>query len=103
MPFVEHDNVSQTLAFDGAYYSFGIRILPGRSPRTNDFLDAHVCDSCLEIPTVDRIAIADQESWRFVIRKGFDNLLGCPLGRRMLSHVEVNNAPTIVAKNDERE
>ncbi len=103
MPFVEHDNVSQTLAFDGAYYSFGIWILPWRSWRANDFFDAHVRDSLLEEVAVDSVAITNQKPRCFFVRKGLDDLLRSPFGRWMLSHVEMNQLPPIVAKNDERE
>ena len=82
MPFVVHDNVSQTLAFDGAYYSFGIWILPWRSWRANDFFDAHVRDSLLEEVAVDSVAIVDQKPRCFLIWKGLDGLLCGPLDRK---------------------
>ena len=84
MPFVEHDEVSQTLAFDGADHSFGIWILPWPSWRANDLLDAHVRDSLLEVVAVDSVAIADQKPRRFVLWERLNNLLRSPFGRRTL-------------------
>ena len=102
MSLVEHDDMTKALASNGADHPLRVRILPWRSWRADDFFDTHVRNSGLEILTVNSVAIPDQKSGRFVIRKGFDNLLGCPFGRWMLGHVEMNDAPTIVAKNDQR-
>ncbi len=103
MPFVEYDDMTKALALNGADHPLRVRILPWRSWRADDFFDTHVCNSCLEILTVDPIAIADQKSWRFVLRKGFDDLLSGPFGRWMLGDIEVNQLPSVVAKNDKRE
>ncbi len=51
---------------------------------------------------VDRVTVTNQKPRRFVIRKRLDNLLSSPLGRRMLGDIEVHDAPTIMARHDER-
>ena len=35
--------------------------------------------------------------------KSFDDLLRCPLRRRMFRHIEVNNSPPVVGQYDEDE
>ena len=100
---VEHDDVPKALTPNRPDHPFGVRILPGRTPGTNNFFDTHVRNPCLKHLTVDSIAIAYQESWRLILWKGLNNLLSSPLCRGMLSYIEVNHTPTIVAQHDKRE
>ncbi len=79
-----------------------VRILPWRSGSCDHFFDAHVLDSVLEVFPVNRITITNQKPRRFEIRKGLDNLLSRPFGRRMVGHIEVHNAPTMMAQHDKR-
>ena len=102
MSLVEHDHVLKALAFDRTDDPLRVRILPWRSRRTDDFFDTHMFDPLAEETAVNSVAVTNQKSWRFVIRKGFDDLLRGPFRRRMCGDVETNNAPTIMTQDDER-
>ncbi len=60
-------------------------------------------DPFLEERAVDGVAIADQESWGMIPGKSLDDLLSCPLGRRMRSGVEVYDYAAVMAEYDETE
>jgi hypothetical protein len=53
--------------------------------------------------TVDVIAIAKEGGWPGVVREGVHDLLGGPMGRGVLGHVEVDDAPAMGSKHDEDE
>lgn len=105
MSLIEHDDVTEALAPDRTDHPFGVRILPRRTPGAHAFFDAHVRNAGLKRLTVDSIAIAiaNQESWRFVLGEGFHHLSSGPFGRRMLRNIEMDHATTIVAQNYECE
>ena len=52
---------------------------------------------------VDSIAISNQEPWHLFERKGLDDLLRCPLSRRMGGDVKVHDLAAVLAKHNERE
>jgi hypothetical protein len=56
-----------------------------------------------ERATGDRVAVTEQVGRDRVVRKGVDDLLGCPHGRGMLGHVEVDDAPAVLGEDDEDE
>ena len=66
MSLVEYDDVVETFAAYCPDYSLGVRILPGRSWRSDDFFDAHVFHAFTEIVAVDRVAISEQKPRRFI-------------------------------------
>ena len=103
MPFVDNDDVMETLSADRAYESLTIGILPGRLRRANDFLDTHVLDALAEELTVDAIAISDQQSGRRIVRERSDDLLCRPCGSQVRSDVVVHDHAAVVAGNDEAE
>jgi len=103
MTLVEHDDMVETFAPDRTYHPFGERILPWRARGNRDFLDTHACDAISERPAVYPVTISNQESRRFVVRKGLNDLLRCPLGRWMRGHVEVDDLAPVVAKYHKRE
>jgi hypothetical protein len=100
---VENDDVLEALATNRADESLDVRRLPWRPIGDHDLFDAHVLDPFLKELTVDRIAIADQEPWRPILGKRFDDLLSCPLGGRVLADIEVDDASPMMTKNDEGE
>ena len=103
MTLVDYDHVIETFSTYGANHSFDKWILPWRARCSQDFLNAHTFDASLKRMTINSIAIADQEPWRFVKRKRLDDLLRGPFGSRVSRYIEVHDAATIVAKYDERE
>ena len=70
VPFVQHDHVVQALAAYAADDAFAIGILPGRVWGDWNFFDAHTFDTLGEIIAVDAVTIANEKTWRFLIREG---------------------------------
>ena len=101
MFFVEHDHMVETFTTNGTDDSFAIRILPRRAGCDQDFVDSQALDAILEIVTVDAVAIADEKTWSFFVRKRIDDLLGGPCGVGIGGHVEVNDLSPIVTEHDE--
>ena len=103
MGVVEYDDMGETLSADTADQAFNVRILPWRSWRRDDFFDTHVPDALAEVRGVDSVSVSDQEARRFVVRKGFDDLLGCPERIWMGRDVEVDDNAAVVSEHDEAE
>ena len=68
--FAEHDQVTQTLAADGADNSFSVGSLPRRSRRRGDFVDRHAFDAVREIVAVNAFAIAKENTRCLLLREG---------------------------------
>lgn len=100
MGFTEHDHLIQTFTADGANHTLRIRILPWRPRCGDDFLNADVSDALAELVAVDAVAVTNQEPWRFIIRRRFDDLLACPARRWMGGDIEVNDATPVMSKHD---
>ncbi len=98
---VENDAVIKALASNRSDESLHIRILPWRSWRHDYYFDTHALDALAEVPAVDAVAVSDQEARGFVIRKGFNELLSRPLGRRICCYVEVDDHAAVMAKHQE--
>jgi hypothetical protein len=81
MGLVQHDDVVEALAAEGADEPFHVGILPRRPRRCLDFMDPHGLDSARERDPVDRIAIAQQVSRGGLPGEHLHELLGRPLGR----------------------
>jgi hypothetical protein len=60
MGFVQHHDVVETLAAEGADETFHVRILPRGPRRRLDFADSQGVNSAREHDPVDRIAVAQQ-------------------------------------------
>jgi len=103
MAVVENDAMIKAFATDRSNDSLDIRRLPRRTVCDQHFLDAHVLDTLAERVAVDRIPITDQEPRRLVLGKRFDDLLGCPLSRRMRSDVKVDDHTATMTEYDETE
>jgi len=93
MVLAEDDHVVEAFTADGADQPLDVRILPGRSGRGEDLLDAHPFDPAPEVLAVDRVSVAKEESRCFVVGKRLDDLLGRPRRRRVLRDVEVDDLP----------
>src|SRR5215510_12901099 len=91
----------ETFSADTSNYSFRVRILEGRMGRGDHFLNLHPFYPASKLRSVDRISIPEQISRRGVIGKCFDNLLRGPLGRRIRGHIEMNDLPAPMEKDDE--
>ena len=89
MPFVQHDHVVQTLPANAADDPFAIGILPGRPWCNRDFFNTHALDTLGEVITVDVIAIANEKTWRFLVREGVDDLLAGPFSVTLFPHISL--------------
>ena len=104
MEFSENDQVIGALASNRADDSLSVRVLPGGSRSGDDLSYAHSLNSCMEVGSIDRIAVAEEIAGnQGVARKGLDHLLRRPLGTGMRSNVEVNDTPAVMGENDEAE
>ncbi len=102
MGFSENDQVIDALASNRADDSFSVRVLPGGSRCGNNLSYVHSPNSCTEVGSVNRIAVAEKIAWsRISARKSFDQLLRRPLGRRMTGHIEVDDSPAVMGEDDE--
>ena len=99
--FVQDDHVVQTLSTDRAYDPLDEWILPWTSVGRYDLFDAHVLDAATERLAVDRVPIAQEEAWGFLIRECFNDLLCRPVGAGIRRDVEVDNTSLVVPKNQE--
>jgi len=79
--FVQHHDVVEALAAEGADEPFHVGILPRRPRCRLDFMDPHGLDSARERDPVDRIAIAQHVSRSGLPGAGLHELLRRPLGR----------------------
>src|SRR5262249_10008564 len=99
----EDEHVIQALAPDGADEPFRERILP-RALRGGEYIfDPHALQTVQKSMTVDAIAVAEEIGRRGLVRKGIHELLSCPVGGRVLSHIEVDDPPAMVSEHDENE
>ena len=103
MPLVEHDHVVDKFSTYCPDYAFRIGILPWRRRCGDDLVSTQTFDLPRNALTVDAVAVSNQITRRGIKRKRLDQLLCCPLRRRMFGHVEVNNSPSIVGKHNENE
>ena len=93
----------EALSTDTADQAFNVRILPWRAVCGHHLLNAHVLDPLAEELAVDRIPVADQESWRCLFRECLDDLLSRPLACRIRCDVEMDDHAAVVPEHDETE
>src|SRR3954468_23549924 len=82
-PFIEHDEVIQTLSADAANQALDVSPLPRRTWRSQYLLDAHRSDLIHELIAEDTVTIAQQIVRRSFPRERFPKLVSRPLSRRM--------------------
>ena len=96
MSLSEHDAVIQALPSDRADQPLDIRLLPGTLEGGDHFFDAHRLYSLTEILPIDLVPVSDQIARCCVLRERLHNLLRCPAGTRMFSHIEVHDSSAII-------
>ena len=99
--FTDDDQMIETLSANRANYEFGVWILERRMWRGDHFLNLHPIHPASKLFSIDRISISQEIARRGIIRKGFDDLLSGPLGCRIRCHIEMNDLPAPVKKDDE--
>ncbi len=103
MRLAQNDQVIQTLAAQGSDQSLRERILPGAERGGNDFGDAHAGDAVPKHVAVNSVAIPQEPARRGLVRKGFNDLLGRPRGRRMVRDRQVDDSSAVVREQYEDE
>src|SRR5215472_9987858 len=103
MPFPQHDHMIQAVTPDRSDQPLHVGSLPGTGGRGEDFLDAHASDSLLELTPIELVTIAQQVPWCGIFGKRLYHLLSCPTSRRMLRHVEMNDAPAMMSQDHKHE
>ena len=100
MVVIEDDHMVQTFTTNASDQSLHVAVLP-RTPWCNaNLLDAHSVDSRSEESAIDSITVSNHKPRSAVFRKCLDDLLCSPGRRRVLCHIEVKDAATIVRQND---
>jgi len=89
----------QAVAADGPDQPLHVGPLPWAGRSGEDFLNTQALDSLEKVPSVDLVAVSQQVRWRGVVWKGLNHLLPCPEGRRVLGHIEVNQASAVMSKH----
>jgi hypothetical protein len=103
MPLVEDDDVVEEFPTKAANHPLHIGILPRRARGRDDLIDAQAFNPSRNPLTDNAIAVSNQITWSRIERKRLNELLSCPLGRRMFRDVEVDNSPSIMGQDDEHE
>jgi len=97
--FVEHDHMVQALAPDRTNHPLDIGSLPGGARRGQHFVDAHVAHLVSKFTAEDGVAVAEQVARESVEGKGLPQLLSRPLGGRVGSHIEVEDATPVMGQD----
>src|SRR5262249_38200985 len=100
-PLIPHDDMIETFATQCPNQALHKRILPRRAWRRHHFLGAKTLHEATEVSSVDAIAIPQQIRRRGLVRKGFANLLSRPGSRRMVGHIQMNDAAAVVRQDEE--
>ena len=103
MALVENNDVIQTLSSNAADNALDIRVLPRTPWCDGTFFHSQPADPFSKMTSIDGIAITQQVFRRRLPGKGFDKLLRRPLGSWMLRRIKVDNPPSIMGQDDERE
>jgi hypothetical protein len=101
MPLVEDDDVVEEFPMKAANHPLHIGIFPRRARGRDDLIDARAFNPSRNPLTDNAIAVSNQITWSRIERKRLNELLSCPLGRRMFRDVEVDNSPSIMGQYDE--
>src|SRR6516164_2361038 len=97
--FVEHEDVVEALAADGADRPLHEGVLPGCAWGGEDLADPHVLDVPHELLAVDTVTIMKQVGRSRIIRERLDELPGGPGCRGMGGDVEVDEFTSVAASS----
>src|SRR6476646_12085328 len=92
MPLAEHDHIFKAIASDRANQSFDIPVLPRRSWRRRSVANAHRANAPRKCLAIDTVAISNQIGRHRFPAAGFADLPGDPLGSRMRSNANPEDA-----------
>ena len=92
VPFVERNEVVETLAPDGSDEPLAPRVGRWRPDGSLQYPDAAVPNRLIDVLCEDGVSVMDQKPVRVIERKEFAKLLDAPFRRRMDRDVRVQNA-----------
>jgi hypothetical protein len=101
MTFVQRNDVIQQISPAAFDPTLRHSVLPRTLERSSHRSDGHRPNRTHHLQAVLRVPVKDQESGTRSIRKRFPQLLDDPHARRMPGDVEVQNASTIMADDEE--
>ncbi len=101
MALIQDDDVVKKIATAGADPPLGHTILPGASNRGANRADAQTLSGLQHLTMESVLAIKDQIFWRRIVWEGLTKLLRYPSGRRMASHVAVEDASPVMSNHEE--
>jgi hypothetical protein len=103
MLFVDHDDEIEAFAANGADDALGEGVLPGSLRRDEDLANPQPFHPLYEHVAVNGVPIAEQVLWCRLFRKALDKLMGGPRSGGVVGDVDMDQFPTVVAKNQEPE
>ena len=103
MAGIHDDDLIKALASERSDQPFDVRILPRTSRRAQHLFDAQARHAPTKGFPIDRVAIPEEIVRRALPREGFDQLLACPLRRRILGDVDKNHFAPVMQEYDEDE
>src|SRR3954462_4807441 len=101
MPLVEHDHMIKAIAPDRANQSFDIPVLPRRSRRCRSVANAHRANAPRKSLAIDTVAISNQIDRHWGPAAGFADLPGDPLGSRMRSNANPEDASATMFQHEQ--
>jgi hypothetical protein len=94
----------QALAANAADHPLDERVLPGTARCGEQLFDAHALDSRSEGQAIRTVAIPEQVALHRFPGERLGDLVGGPLGGRVLRHVEVHHpAPSVLEDDDDEQ
>jgi hypothetical protein len=103
VPFVQYNDVIQTIPPYAADHAFHKRILPRAARRSEYLFDTQAFDTHLKLTSIDSIAISQQVLRCCIPWKRLDDLLPGPPSGGMLHDVEIQHPTTVVGEDQQNE
>src|SRR3989442_8010214 len=103
MSFIEYDHVIEAFPSNRPDNALGEGVLPGGSWGDENLVDPHAFHAPCEHIAVDGVPITEQVLGCGLFREALDKLLGGPGGGWVVGDVDMDEFPTVVAKDQEPE
>ena len=100
---VENYEVVQAFSLDGAHQSLGVRILPRRSRRREDFTNPRASDPFTKQIPINRVAVMEQIARGVPPGKCLCDLLGRPFRGGMRRNIEMKYPTSVMTQSNEDE
>jgi hypothetical protein len=101
MAFVDGNDVIQKVTAAAAYPELRDTVLPGTCEGSPDRTYFQGANGCGDFQPVFCVAIENEEAWSRIKRERLPQLLNNPQAHRMPCDIAVQNAPAIVANDEE--